>query len=121
VGCRRRAPQAELVRFVRRAEGGWALDAARARAPGRGVYLCSEACAARAVKNKRYPGLGTAGTGVTWKVPSALFEREPGVYDSAVPRRGIPGPGARPAFEAKLAASRPEHVHDLRGRPECSD
>ncbi|GAC1313821.1 MAG: hypothetical protein NVS2B3_13000 [Vulcanimicrobiaceae bacterium] len=30
----------------------------RGRAPGRGVYLCSLACAARALKNKRYPGLG---------------------------------------------------------------
>jgi hypothetical protein len=89
--------------------------------PGRGVYLCSEACATRSVKNKRYPGLGLAATGLIWKVPSALFEREAGVYDSAVPRRVIPGPGARPAFEAKLAASRPEHVHDLRGRPECSE
>jgi len=53
-------PQRELTRFVRDA-AGWHPDAgARRKQPGRGAYLCSAACAQRAVKNRRYPGLGAA-------------------------------------------------------------
>jgi predicted RNA-binding protein YlxR (DUF448 family) len=50
-----------LVRFVR-TEAGWRADlpAMRRKQPGRGAYLCSTACAQRAAKNRRYPGLGTA-------------------------------------------------------------
>jgi len=55
VGCRRRQAQAGLRRFVRRVDG-WQADAGR-RSEGRGVYLCSSACAERVAKNKRYPGL----------------------------------------------------------------
>ncbi len=55
VGCRRRAAQAGLRRFVRAADG-WRADAGR-RSAGRGVYLCSAVCAGRVAKNKRYPGL----------------------------------------------------------------
>jgi uncharacterized protein len=39
MGCRRRAPRAELVRLVRRADGAAAVDASGAAA-GRGGYLC---------------------------------------------------------------------------------
>jgi hypothetical protein len=38
----------------------WRVDAGRSRAPGRGAYLCSAACAGRVVKNRRYPGLAAA-------------------------------------------------------------
>jgi predicted RNA-binding protein YlxR (DUF448 family) len=66
VGCRTRAPQAALVRFVR-GHDAWLADGGRARAPGRGAYLCSPACAERAKKNKRYGGLGAAASGIEWK------------------------------------------------------
>ncbi len=55
VGCRQRLAQAALRRFVRRSDG-WQADPGR-RSDGRGVYLCSAACAERVAKNKRYPGL----------------------------------------------------------------
>ncbi|MHB8147937.1 MAG: YlxR family protein [Vulcanimicrobiaceae bacterium] len=60
VGCRARFPQADLVRFVRDVEG-WKADSpsSRHRQPGRGAYLCSAACIARAAKNRRYPGLAS--------------------------------------------------------------
>ncbi|HVA38887.1 MAG TPA: DUF448 domain-containing protein [Candidatus Dormibacteraeota bacterium] len=58
VGCRRKFPQSQLLRFVRRG-GDWVADARR-REPGRGAYLCSAACGARVAKNKRYPGLSAA-------------------------------------------------------------
>ncbi|MHB8703907.1 MAG: DUF448 domain-containing protein [Candidatus Tyrphobacter sp.] len=59
-GCRRRLPQAGLVRFVHEA-AGWHADAAgtRRRRPGRGVYLCSRACGERVARNRRYPGLAS--------------------------------------------------------------
>uniref|UniRef100_E6PII2 YlxR domain-containing protein n=1 Tax=mine drainage metagenome TaxID=410659 RepID=E6PII2_9ZZZZ len=58
VGCRKRFEQGVLYRFVR-AGAGWKGSApGERRLPGRGAYLCSEACAQRAERNKRYPGLG---------------------------------------------------------------
>ena|GEM_PF-1688916 len=66
MGCRTRAPQASLVRFVR-PNDAWIVDAGRVRAPGRGAYLCSDACAERAKKNKRYGGLGAAAGAIDWK------------------------------------------------------
>lgn len=61
VGCRKRYPQAELVRFVR-SPAGWQADrgVARLKQPGRGAYVCSDACGAAVAKNKRYPGLAAA-------------------------------------------------------------
>ncbi len=60
VGCRARFAQNELVRYVRGGDGGaWRRDRRR-RAPGRGAYLCSPACAVRVRKNRRYPGLADA-------------------------------------------------------------
>ena len=51
-GCGRRAPQAELVRFVAR-EG--LLEQARPYAPGRGVYTCRRlACFERAVARRAF-------------------------------------------------------------------
>jgi predicted RNA-binding protein YlxR (DUF448 family) len=47
------------MRFVKGA-AGWQADRSRRKQPGRGAYLCSAACAERARKNKRYPGLGAA-------------------------------------------------------------
>ena len=58
VGCRRKADQQSLRRYVH-AGGTW-LEATMPRKPGRGAYLCSRECAGRVMKNKRYPGLGTA-------------------------------------------------------------
>ncbi|MBV9718417.1 MAG: YlxR family protein [Candidatus Eremiobacteraeota bacterium] len=60
VGCRRQFAQPDLVRFTRAADGWHADGASRRRRPGRGAYLCSAACAERARKNRRYPGLGEA-------------------------------------------------------------
>jgi len=54
------------------ANGSWSLDAGRTRAPGRGTYLCSQRCAVRALKNKRYAGLGTVAAALAWE--SALRE-----------------------------------------------
>jgi predicted RNA-binding protein YlxR (DUF448 family) len=54
VGCRTVFPQPDLRRFTRR-DGRWVVDAGR-RADGRGAYLCSQRCAERVAKNKRYPG-----------------------------------------------------------------
>jgi len=67
VGCRQRLAQAGLRRFVRRTDG-WQADAAR-RSDGRGVYLCSPACAERVAKNKRYPGLSREAL-VQWEFQS---------------------------------------------------
>ncbi|MFP3902205.1 MAG: YlxR family protein [Acidimicrobiia bacterium] len=39
IGCRRRRPQAELVRFVRAADGSVIRGR---RLPGRGAWLCSD-------------------------------------------------------------------------------
>jgi predicted RNA-binding protein YlxR (DUF448 family) len=41
VGCKRRRPRPELVRLVAGASGAVILDI-RARAPGRGAYLCRD-------------------------------------------------------------------------------
>jgi uncharacterized protein len=49
VGCRRRAPQRELIRLVRTPEGTLAVGR---RLPGRGAWLCagSTACLERAAR-----------------------------------------------------------------------
>jgi len=86
VGCRARGPQAALVRFVRPAGGGWGLDAAPRRAAGRGAYLCSQPCAQRVAKNKRYPGLAEAARAASWDGRPALCDGSAAVYDRRVPR-----------------------------------
>jgi len=65
VGCRQQFPQPALVRFVRR-ESGWQRDAEKHRAPGRGAYLCSQRCAERVARNKRFAGLAPAASSVQW-------------------------------------------------------
>ena len=55
-----------MVRFVR-TESSWTPDAGR-RQEGRGAYLCSNKCAQRVVKNKRFPGLASAALGSVFKV-----------------------------------------------------
>jgi uncharacterized protein len=51
-GCGRRAPKAELVRFVARAGS---LVEADARAPGRGVYTCRRlSCFERAASRRAF-------------------------------------------------------------------
>ncbi len=53
VGCREMKPKKELLRVVRSAEGVVSLDPS-GRKPGRGAYVCnSEACLARAIKQKQ--------------------------------------------------------------------
>ena len=60
VGCRKRLPQAALLRFVS-STAGWMPDGpGRRKRPGRGAYLCSADCVRLAAKNKRYRGLATA-------------------------------------------------------------
>ncbi len=50
IGCRGRAPKANLVRVVRRPDGAVAVDPT-SRAPGRGAYVHPDrACLALAVK-----------------------------------------------------------------------
>jgi len=54
VTCRRERPKAELIRFVRHADGIVGLDPT-GTAPGRGAYVCREvACVDGAAK--RLPG-----------------------------------------------------------------
>ncbi|OGK96189.1 MAG: hypothetical protein A3E31_00205 [Candidatus Rokubacteria bacterium RIFCSPHIGHO2_12_FULL_73_22] len=53
LGCRRVRPKRELVRLVRSARGVVVVDA-RARAHGRGAYVCPEpACVARGLDRGR--------------------------------------------------------------------
>ncbi|MCC6222321.1 MAG: YlxR family protein [Thermoleophilia bacterium] len=53
VGCRTRAPRAELVRFVARA--GTLTADPTGRAPGRGAYTCRRgACFERAVARRAF-------------------------------------------------------------------
>lgn len=80
VGCRNRFPQSALVRFVRRGEG-WQADDGRVRAAGRGAYLCSQRCAARVAKNRRYAGLSAAGGAIEWNRRPALCAALGAVYD----------------------------------------
>ena len=58
----RRFAQADSFAIRACARAGWRpiRRSARRKQPGRGAYLCSPACAERAAKNKRYPGLGVA-------------------------------------------------------------
>ena len=53
VGCRRRAPQVELVRIARTLDGGLVVDRA---APGRGAWLCAgqPACLEAAERRKAF-------------------------------------------------------------------
>ena len=62
VGCRRRRPQAELIRIVRCPDGTASVDSGTleavtpgrraARVPGRGAYVCrDEHCADKAAKS----------------------------------------------------------------------
>lgn len=80
VGCRTRFEQARLVRFVRDG-GAWRCDDGRPRSRGRGAYLCSERCAVRVSKNKRYAGLAATATAVApgrWRLPAdarAMYDR----------------------------------------------
>ena len=61
-GCRRRRPQAELIRIVRRPDGTASVDSGTleapargrppARVPGRGAYVCrDESCADQAARS----------------------------------------------------------------------
>lgn len=51
-GCRERAPKKDLIRVVRTPEGGLILDA-KAKASGRGAYLCRKAeCLKKARKSR---------------------------------------------------------------------
>ncbi|HYZ91125.1 MAG TPA: YlxR family protein [Actinomycetota bacterium] len=53
VGCRRRAPKAELVRIVCRPDGSLTVDR-DGRTPGRGAYVCSGGdCLDQAAKRSR--------------------------------------------------------------------
>ncbi len=53
VGCREMKPKQELMRIVRNQTGEVRWDPV-GKAPGRGAYVCkSEACFARAVKQKQ--------------------------------------------------------------------
>ena len=74
------------MRFGRRRDT-WS-GGAPTREPGRGAYLCSERCAVKVHKNKRYPGLAAAAAGISW---GRLCPDEAGVYDNAVPPlAGVP-------------------------------
>ncbi len=56
-----------MVRFVRREET-WISNAERKKLDGRGAYLCSQQCAKRVTKNKRYPGLASAAADNVFKL-----------------------------------------------------
>ena len=52
IACGKQAGKAELYRVVRTPAGSVAFDGT-GRAPGRGAYVCSEACFAAACKRKK--------------------------------------------------------------------
>ncbi|NHM16102.1 DUF448 domain-containing protein [Eggerthellaceae bacterium zg-887] len=52
IGCGKTVGKACLVRIVRRPDGTAAFDPT-GRAPGRGAYVCSQACLAEAVKKNK--------------------------------------------------------------------
>ncbi len=52
IACGKQSGKASLHRIVRRPQGGVTFDAT-GRAPGRGAYVCSEACFATACKTKK--------------------------------------------------------------------
>lgn len=52
VACGQKAGKIELFRIVRTHDGSVAFDK-MGRAPGRGAYVCSEACLEKAVSQKR--------------------------------------------------------------------
>lgn len=52
IACGKQAGKTDLYRIVRAPQGGAAFDAT-GRAPGRGAYVCSEACFAAACKTKK--------------------------------------------------------------------
>ena len=53
VGCREMKAKGELIRVVRAPDGTVSLDAS-GKKPGRGAYVCrSQACLARAIKQKQ--------------------------------------------------------------------
>lgn len=52
IACGKQAGKAELHRIVRTSQGLVVFDAT-GRAPGRGAYVCSEACFATACKTKK--------------------------------------------------------------------
>ena len=56
VACRRTRPKTDLVRLVLDDEGNLRIDA-RARAPGRGAYLCTDPACWRRAADGRMLGL----------------------------------------------------------------
>ena len=52
IGCGRRDAKARLLRIVRTAPGLASFDAT-GRVPGRGAYVCSAGCLAKAAKTKK--------------------------------------------------------------------
>jgi predicted RNA-binding protein YlxR (DUF448 family) len=62
VGCRERRAQTTLRRFTRTPDG-WVADDGR-RSDGRGAYVCSQACAERVAKNKRFAGLSAVAVAI---------------------------------------------------------
>ncbi|MEX2503132.1 MAG: YlxR family protein [Trueperaceae bacterium] len=75
VRCRTTAPKAELVRFVRDAEGTWRLDPS-GKTAGRGAWLCP-ACAARANERDLKRAFRTSATTVVADLDAHLTERRP--------------------------------------------
>jgi predicted RNA-binding protein YlxR (DUF448 family) len=73
VGCGRKAPQRELVRFVARA-GELALDPART-SPGRGAYTCRRlVCFERAVERRGFPRVLRRSVSVPSELKAAFEE-----------------------------------------------
>lgn len=52
IACGKQSGKTDLLRIVRRADGSVSFDA-KGRAPGRGAYVCSEACLAKACESHR--------------------------------------------------------------------
>lgn len=49
-----------MQRFVRTGPRSWRPDEGRRKQPGRGTYLCSQACAHSVEKNRKFPGLAAS-------------------------------------------------------------
>src|SRR5947209_10073284 len=88
LGCRRARPKALLIRLVRLPSGAVVVDA-RARAAGRGAYVCPDAaCVERALSRGR---LGHA-----FKKPSEAHPDLAAVVRAAGRREAVPATAGKP-------------------------
>lgn len=134
VGCRRRAPAPELLRFV--AEGA-SLTAAPQRTGGRGVWLCpNAACAAEAAHRRAFQrglrnpdirvteadALGALGRAVEERLRAMLSAaRRAGQLDAALAGTGLPTKVTDGLAAAMSGREGAPALQDVAGFPEVSE